>query len=727
MKVLENLENYEVSANHHLSLEQEEELAKVISEIIPELDKRKSSKLQTRKYFKQHLRYTSNVLDFLGETDTPPDDFMFGQSYAPLAGEYAWDSDILQPALLSILNIERLKYGYIINLIEEDMVMRGSDNGSGIWKVSDGLVRFSQDFDIDEIRDEASKEVDIRKRIMFLRSKLADMQVCDYLIWTEKRDYGIGYEDKLKELIELEEKRLELYPNGFEKSYAPQTTTVAKNERADLFSRVYKYCDEDNNGRQGSYDLLLEAVNLEKSVVDRNIIDKMFTFVDGEFNRFLETCDLLLHDRISDIFEFVDHWFEHFRDSVDDAYSNCQQSIKVSVRKKHTTEDRDTLEKMALMYAHFIVEKATVVVSGLKANILYNHRYVEEVYYNIKGVTLEAFMAERERLENKFGGGDERDVMFDQVSCIEAFYEQILDKAKFGLLEVAGESESMDDEERLSLYRELLKGEIEFGLSFYIDLIKTHPDISMEIYHEAVTWVETTRYIMSSVFLEVELWAASDEDRCIMYDTAYFQQVNFDYIPQILFKALIEYKSDTGNFEIDDQLNDLGERDADEWDYSVPVFDKSVLTEDFITEDEYDDAIRVIEAKEREIARSKGITEFVPAYPIESESQAKTKDTKIIVSPRDKLKSYVIGSNNGDYILEYFDAHISSVSGDKAFIHIEAAIKAGAISRPSYKDVLAVYPNIGNKSNYDKQVGKNKPNWYVPIQPIIEEIKKNLS
>ena len=727
MKVLDNLENYEIPAGQHLSLAQEEVFADVIAEAIRDLDEKKDSKLETRKYFKRRLRYTSNVNDYLANAELPIIEHEFGETYTPYKDEFQWDSDILQPALLSILNLERFKYGFIVNLIEEDMALRSNNDLSGVWRVSDGMVFFAQEYDIDKIRAEIAKEDDIRKRIMYLKTKLTDIQVCDYLDWTERRDYGTGYEDNIRELIALEEKRLELYPCGFERMAPIQLPQKKRNERADLFSAVYKYCEEDNTAWQRSYELISEAVFLEKPVVDKQAIDKMFAFVDSEFDRFLDTIDLLSHDKISDIFEFVDHWFEHFKDSIDDAFSRCQQAIKISVRKKFTEKTRAALDKMALIYAHFIVEKAVVTISKLKANILYNHRYVDEVYYNIKGVKFEDFMAERDRLENKFGGGDERDVMFDQDSCIEAFYDNILDIAKFGLLEVSHESETMDDEERLSIYREMLRSEVSYGLPFYIDLVKTHPDISTEIYHEALTWVETTRFCMSSVLLEVELWVASDEDRSILYDVAYFQQVNFDFIPQILSEGLEDYTSDTGNIEIDDKLNDLGERDGDEVYYNIPTFDKTVLTNNFISEEEYDNAIRTIEIKEHKIDLSKGITDSVSLPAIEIKNSTKPEKINVAVSPREKLKSYVIGSNNGDFIMRYFDSHVGSASGDKAFVHIEAAIKAGAINRPSYKDVIAVYPNIGNKSNYDKQVGKNKPNWSVPIQPIIDEIKKNLS
>ena len=50
MKVQDNLENYNIPSKFRLSIEQEEELARIVAEIIPELEKRRTSKVQTRKY-----------------------------------------------------------------------------------------------------------------------------------------------------------------------------------------------------------------------------------------------------------------------------------------------------------------------------------------------------------------------------------------------------------------------------------------------------------------------------------------------------------------------------------------------------------------------------------------------------------------------------------------------------------------------------------------------------
>ena len=155
MKVQDNLENYEIPYKYRLTIEEEEELAKDVAEIIPELEKRRTSKVQTRKYFKQHLRYTSNVRAKNMAEGKDEAKYEEDEDYTPLEGEYTWASDLLQPVLLDVLSVERFKYGYIVNLLENDIL---------------------------------------------------------------RRDWGPEYDDKIDALIALEEKRLELYPSGYERT-----------------------------------------------------------------------------------------------------------------------------------------------------------------------------------------------------------------------------------------------------------------------------------------------------------------------------------------------------------------------------------------------------------------------------------------------------------------------------------------------------------------------------
>lgn len=696
MTVFDNLQNYDIPAGFRLSLEQEEELAAIVADIVTELDKRKTNKLETRKYFKTHLRYSSNVLDDNADKGKAQDQYEEGESYTPLEGEYTWPSKILHPVLLSVLRVEKFKFGYIINLILDDMEARGEEAPKNVWKVSDSVIQFVQEFDFESLKTEVSKINDIRQRIVFLRSKMTDMVATDILSFSEKEEWTQEYYLKVEALLKLEEKRLELYPSGYEMPMPAPATEPEKTEKKDYHSLVYNYCKDDNVAYEESYQLILKGINFEQPTIEKTVVEEMFAFVDREFGRFLESCEVLSIDKITDIFFLIDHWYEHFKESVDAAYTQTQQAIKVSVRKKTTKEKREDLEERALIYARFIVERAIIAVSGLKANILYNHRYVDEVYYNISGGTFEEFMAERERLEGHFGGGDERDVMFDQGACIEAFYDQIVEIAKFGLLEVSHESESMDDEERLSLYRGRLKAVVDFGLPFYIDLVKTHPDISTEIYHEALSWVETTYYCFFSVMVAVELWAMTDEDRITLFDPSYFQKVNFDYIPQLLEEALQEYKSDTGNYSIDDELNDLGERDADEWDSVVPLFDPEIITDDFIPEEEYDKAMDTIE---REDYKQNGVPVKLPPIP-KMEGGPYTYVVKGDHEPPSSSPHILLKGKESE-IIQYINEHIDRDVPTNAICLLLAARELGYTGKLTHSVAVELFGKFSSRSTYN--------------------------
>lgn len=90
-------------------------------------------------------------------------------------------------------------------------------------------------------------------------------------------------------------------------------------------------------------------------------------------------------------------------------------------------------------------------------------------------------------------------------------------------------------------------------------------------------------------------------------------------------------------------------------------------------------------------------------------------------------KSIVLDSRNAKYIASFLSEHLCGASGDRAFIYIEAAINAKAISRPRFKDIVAVFGPIGKQNNYNKQVGKGKSNWFTDIKVIEDEIKSKLA
>ena len=696
MKVQDNLENYEIPYKYRLTIEEEEELAKDVAEIIPELEKRRTSKVQTRKYFKQHLRYTSNVRAKNMAEGKDEAKYEEDEDYTPLEGEYTWASDLLQPVLLDVLSVERFKYGYIVNLLENDILSRGTLRYKNAWTVSGNLVQFSNEFDIDAIREEVAKIEDIRKRIVYLQTKKADLQVTDLLTISEKQDWGPEYDDKIDALIALEEKRLELYPSGYERTAPAPVTVPAKSESRDLFKIVYDYCDKDDQVSDKAYTLLLKAVNIENSTVDRSVVEEMFTFVDNCFAHFLDSCELLTHDKIGDIFTFTDHWYEHFKEAIDDANTRCQQSIKVSVQKKQTSQKREVLNKIALTYANFIIEKAVTVVSGFKANILYNHRYETEVYYNIYDDPLEAYFAERDRLEGKFGAGQERDIYFDMNTNIDAFYDKATRLIHDGLIEATLSPDTFEEDDETSQYKDKVRALIEQGLPFYVEFMKLTHSLNSEAYHEASSWIETTRYCLGSVILAAELWTACDEKRSALVNYSLFQQFNIEFLPKLLDENLLKYKSDTGDYDIDDKLNDLGERDADEWDYAVPAFDNEVLTDTFITKAEIDDAIR------NDPSRLFSINNILTGEEAEAyleKLDSEENDKKVSASQDDTI--HILLSGKEDDVKTYITEHLDKSNPTKSICLLIAARDLGITGKLTYSVAIRMFGKFASRSTFN--------------------------
>ena len=713
MKVQDNLENYEIPSKFRLSIEQEEELAKVVAEIIPELEKRRTSKMQTRKYFKQHLRYSSNVREDNADKGKKEDLYEEGESYTPLEGEYTWASDLLQPVLLDVLSVERLKYGYIINLLQDDIESRGTLNYGRTWSVPDNLVQFTNEFDIEAIREEVAKIEDIRKRIVFLQTKKADLQVTDLLSISEKQDWGPEFDDKIDALIKLEEKRLELYPSGFERPVHSIAPIEDNTRHADILAAAYSYKFNEEAIIPRFIGYMSKAAESTILTFEHAFIEEVFNDVENEFDRFVDECNIYEEDKIHYIFDCFDHWLLHFRELVDTSYSSFQKGIKKSLRRKADQTEIEAREKKGLVLARFIVEKANIIVARTKANIMYNHRYVSTPFYNINGGTLEQYRAEREEMEDKFGGGREKEILFDRDANISAFYEEILDTVRSGLIEASTESDQMDDEERMPTYMQLIQTSVNFDLPIYLEIAQDEEDISASIYHEVVSWVETTRYCISSVVLAVELWVASDEDRSILFDYPYFQEVNFDLLPAMFFKTLLEHKSDTGVMDIDDKLNDLGERDADEWDLVVPTFDTNLLTEDFITEKELDAALLGDEAESLEKRREKTLAAAEEALkqadkilngPVEIVTY-RNKEESVDNPPKEGLKHKAcklsfydsVQPEHREIIYKYMHDHVGFQPGIDEYLYIKALIDENYLKYPTFTRFAAEFPAYKKK------------------------------
>jgi len=239
MKVLENLENYEVPPQFRLTSAEEEELAKDLASIINDLIPIRTSKLKTRQYFNSHLRFSSNEKDFkasIQEDDLP---FPPSEEYKALPGEYLWNSDLLQPTLLDIIKPCEYQFGYVYNLIQEDIAYRKNQRVMKGVRISDGLVKFSNQFDIDEIRKTAKEIKDLPERILYLNKIHTDYMVFDELSQDEENWVGSEIYRAIEALQAEAEKEFSVFQQTGGTKHRDHTNTDKKLEtgahRADKY------------------------------------------------------------------------------------------------------------------------------------------------------------------------------------------------------------------------------------------------------------------------------------------------------------------------------------------------------------------------------------------------------------------------------------------------------------------------------------------------------------
>jgi|GEM_PF-5948850 len=695
MKVTDNLENYEVSSQFNLSLEEEERFAEAIAEIIPELEKRVKSKLQTRKYFKQHLRYTSNVNDYLSRSDTPKDKYEFGESYVPYEDEYTWDSDLLQNALLSILSVERLKYGYIVNLIEEDIFDRGISPKRFPNYVPDNLIKFVQEFDVDSMREEAQKIPDIRKRIVYYQTKITDLRITDLLSPSEKQDWGPEYEDKIDALIKLEEKKLELFPEGEPTRHEISTQEPSDTHSDEIYINAMGYEFNSEMVYHQLFQLMMRVTDSSSTVIDGAIISEAYEIIDNEYDNFLMYTHLSQEDRIEIRFACIDHWHEIMVIFLDSIYSDAQKKLLPIPRKERDKESNKVKDKKAHNLLMFFIQRVAFLTAGYKAGVLYNHRYQHEVFYNVNGWGFQDLLLLREQYRGKIGGGKERDVLFDRDSNIEAFYENVLEMVRDAFLEVARESESMPEDERLETYKERLRVLFESDLQTYLDLVDRETNFTTQKYHEVESWIETTLYCVHRVCIEAEMYIATDELLSSQINYGLFIETTLTVLQNLQQEMIVEYKSITGDPDIDSKLNDLGEIDEDETIEEIPDFNSSLLDNNFITEDDlFEDADQdespygktfIGEITGHEI-KVPSIEEAVKA--IGKKQQAKDGDAYMLVEGREQE------------LKDYLNAHLDRETPTKAIALLYAAKELGYTSKLKFAEAEELFGQFAKQSTF---------------------------
>ena len=702
MKVQDNLENYNLPPKCRLSIEQEEELARIVAEIIPELEKRRTSKVETRKYFKQHLCFSTNIRYDNAVKGKPLDYYEEGESYTPLLGEYTWPSDILQSVLLDVLSVERLKYGYIVNLLQDDIALRGTLRRNHDWEISDGLIRFANDFDIEDIRDQAATYTDIRKRIAFLQTKKADFQVCDYLTPNEMQDWGEEFLGKMDALIEAEGKKLELFPSGFESySHASSPIEVAPtDDESHLLSEyatrtdIYYNPEVMGTGQISDVDRMLDyAFEIRQEPNNRSFLHVLlryfreaFTDTDGVKQNqpiMLEASNTIARlfedyvDRITEIYDDTPHrYVQLIANWVDNTIQLIQKAyLKEDIFTTSKAKDHNTGLPVGGMYD-------TGFMRVYLNDLVYN-KYVQGAFmffgpidkafskvilYNFWGNNYENYYSQ---LANKLALPPEKRALVYQKANTEwlehaladryaTFEEQKINELPFGSPS-ANEYRPQDDIPKL--FNELFADYVR-----RVQAIGGHTRKADEAF---LSWIYKLQSLVNKQYNEklTELEQSSHGQM----DAIYACQDFYSYccLPT-LFKILNNYLSDSEEISIVDEAETITQEKRDK-----------VLKE-------------ADEALKRSAEILAGPVEIIIPPKQEESKEAPKKPTPAYKSCHLSFYDNVDDSQR-EIIYKYMHDHVGFQPGIDEYLYIKALIDENYLKYPTFTRFAAEFPAYKKK------------------------------
>ena len=447
MKVLENLENYDIPSGYHLTPEQEDQLAADVKDIVNALIPIRESKLKTRKYFNTHLRYTSNVKDYLSLPDTPEDKYEFGESYKPLPGEYTWYSEVLHPVLLQVLSIDDGIFGYASNLINEDMEKRDR-NGHRYWiRYSDAAIKFCQKFDIDEIRAKAKSIKDHTQRMSYLNEIETDYKIYDGLSRDEEEWLCETVGNKFTSLISEAKTEYELWKDkkSAKDEPIPAVTIPVTPVESDPYgvpepTDVFYNPEKITGGRFSPAELRMDysfvwrqhfnspifAEEIEKSFQECFLNERDLTWNNETLNRVSNLISSLYDDfssRIEAIYGFenreynkkINQWIIETRRIIDEAYrknSTVQYYFVEDAGGGYPEFDStDTRDYKQYLYQR-VVESA--VLGFPSYNTIMPEAFAKMIYYNFWGKDYEK---EAAKFRGKVGlAQDQRAMVFQNAN-----------------------------------------------------------------------------------------------------------------------------------------------------------------------------------------------------------------------------------------------------------------------------------------------------------------------
>ena len=229
MKVFENIDKYDLFPTYQLSEEEDEKFAADLKQIVTDLIPIRHLGRKTRQYFSSHLCLDHNIAEHKALHTKYTSGGQSCPEYQPKPGEYKWSSDMLQPALIAVLDDDKYSFGYIVNLLNFDLADRRGPNRWSWREISESMIEFSLKFDYDEIKAKVDSMTSYKEKRDYLNKINLACETFGKLNQDEYDELGRAFEYKLDKLIDAIEKEQEIW--GEEKPKVTHPEVSISNNR----------------------------------------------------------------------------------------------------------------------------------------------------------------------------------------------------------------------------------------------------------------------------------------------------------------------------------------------------------------------------------------------------------------------------------------------------------------------------------------------------------------
>ena len=206
-------------------------------------------------------------------------------------------------------------------------------------------------------------------------------------------------------MIKLEEKKLELFPEGEPIRHEISTQEPSDTHSDEIYINAMGYEFNSEMVYHQLFQLMMRVTDNSSTVIDGAIISEAYEIIDNEYDNFLMYTHLSQEDRIEIRFVCIDHWHEIMVIFLDSIYSDAQKKLLPIPRKERDKESNKVKGKKAHNLLMFFIQRVAFLTAGYKAGVLYNHRYLHEVFYNVNGWGFQDLLLLREQYRGKIGGG----------------------------------------------------------------------------------------------------------------------------------------------------------------------------------------------------------------------------------------------------------------------------------------------------------------------------------